>query len=63
VGHQDVSKFEGIQLRPEDIIVGFHTLNWGMKNKNPMDQILFFNSESNLGKLRPCDLKLIGTYH
>ena len=46
-----MSKFEGIQLRPEDIIVDFHTLNWGMKNKNPMDQILFFKSEGNLGKV------------
>jgi hypothetical protein len=48
VGHQDVSKF-GVDLRPEDIIVSFHTLNWGMKDKNPLNTIRFFKSDYNLG--------------
>ena len=51
MGHQDVSKFEGLQLRPEDIIVSFHTLNWGMKDKSPMDKIMFFKNECVLSKL------------
>ncbi len=48
MGNQDVSRFYGVDLKPEDIIVSFYTLNWGMKDKSPMDQILFFKNEYNL---------------
>jgi HD superfamily phosphohydrolase len=50
VGNQDVSKFYGIDLRPEDIIVNVHSLNWGMKAKNPVEAVPFYKSEYNLGK-------------
>lgn len=51
VGNQDVSKHYGISLRPEDIIVNFHSLNWGLKDKNPVEAVRFFDSDYNLGKL------------
>ncbi len=51
VSHQDVSKFEGIELRPDDIIINFHSLNWGMKDKNPLDSITFFKSDNDYSKL------------
>lgn len=50
VGNQDVSKFYGIDLKPEDIIVNIHSLNWGMKSKNPVEAVPFYKSEYNLGK-------------
>ena len=41
----------GVELRPEDIIVGFHSLNWGMKDKNPLNSVRFYKSDYNLCKL------------
>lgn len=32
----------GIELRPDDIYVAHVTLNFGMKSRNPVDQVLFF---------------------
>lgn len=49
VGHQSVSEF-GVDLRPEDVIVSSHSLNWGKGNSNPMDDVKFYKSENNLGK-------------
>jgi hypothetical protein len=44
-----VSKFYGVELRQEDVIVGFHSLDWGLKDKNPLDYVRFFNNDNNLG--------------
>jgi HD superfamily phosphohydrolase len=50
VGNQDVSKFYGVDLRTEDIIVNIHSLNWGMKDKNPVEAVPFYQSDYNLSK-------------
>ncbi|CDW75436.1 hd phosphohydrolase domain-containing protein [Stylonychia lemnae] len=46
VGYQDVSKFN-VELRPEDIIVSFHTLNWGKGNENPLNAVRFYRQNEN----------------
>lgn len=40
--HQSVA-VTGVDLRPEDIHVAHVTLHFGMKHKNPVDNVLFFN--------------------
>lgn len=38
---------DSVQLRPEDIIVHDHKLNYGNKDQSPLDNTLFFNDYNN----------------
>ena len=42
-----------MNLKAEDIIVSYHSLNWGKGNDNPMEKVKFYKSENKLGKTHP----------
>ena len=36
------SKFPGIDLRPDDVVIQNMKIDWAMKDKNPVDHVYFF---------------------
>lgn len=54
---QNVAHF-GINLRPEDIYVAHVTLNFGMKSKNPVDNVMFFKDWEDMNPQRISSTKV-----
>ncbi|KAF6260882.1 hypothetical protein COO60DRAFT_840296 [Scenedesmus sp. NREL 46B-D3] len=61
IGYQSSAKFDGVQLRAQDVIVCETHIDQGMKDANPMDTVLFYQTrDREMGdkafKMQPSDV-------